>query len=53
MSLTLAGRDLATWTCYSGLDPEMSSEGQRSLGSTDLLTQPPVRTFTARLTVGW
>jgi hypothetical protein len=47
--LTLAGRNLLTWTSYRGLDPEVSSTGAAGLGVYDLFTQPPVRTVAARV----
>jgi hypothetical protein len=51
MSLVLAGRNLATWTNYTGLDPEVATN-PASFGGwlyQDFLTVPPVRFFTARL----
>lgn len=46
--LTLAGRNLFTITDYTGLDPEVQSNGQANFGSSDFLTQPQVRTFVLR-----
>jgi TonB-dependent starch-binding outer membrane protein SusC len=54
LSLTLAGRNLATWTDYTGFDPEVNSLPYSGLGNfatQDFLTLPPVRTWTARLNV--
>lgn len=48
-TLTLAGRNLLTWTSYRGLDPEVSSTGAVGVGVIDLFTQPPVRTLAVRL----
>ena len=48
-TLTLAGRNLLTWTSYRGLDPEVNSTGAVGLGIADLFTQPPVRTLDARV----
>ena len=48
-TLTLAGRNLLTWTSYRGLDPEVNSTGAMGLGIADLFTQPPVRTVDARV----
>jgi TonB-linked SusC/RagA family outer membrane protein len=49
-SLTLAGRNLATWTDYTGLDPEINETGGSSnFTQGEFNTQPPVRYFTARL----
>ncbi|MDQ3698759.1 MAG: SusC/RagA family TonB-linked outer membrane protein [Gemmatimonadota bacterium] len=49
VSLTLAGRNLATWTDYTGFDPEVNFAAQNNFVTTDFLTQPPVRSFIARL----
>ena len=49
-SLTFAGRNLKTWTDYTGFDPEVNA--QQSVGnfnSNDFLTQPNLRYYTARL----
>jgi TonB-dependent starch-binding outer membrane protein SusC len=51
--LTVAGRNLATWTDYSGIDPELNSGGQANFSTFDFLGQPPVRTWTVRLDVGF
>ncbi len=53
MSLTLAGRNLATWTDYTGADPEVNFAGQSNFNQADFLTQPPVRYYTARINVNW
>ena len=50
LSATLAGRNLALWTKYSGLDPE-SSYGQGDV-PLDFLTQPPLSFYTLRVNVG-
>jgi len=52
-TLTLAGRNLATWTNYSGLDPEIDAGSPLGLPSGEFYTQPPVRHLTARLGVTW
>src|SRR5688572_7202019 len=49
LSLTLAGRNLATWTDYKGLDPEVTSTPNQNFSTSDFLTLPPVRYFTARI----
>ena len=50
LSLTAAGRNLLTITDYTGVDPELNSQGQASnFGTSDFLTQPPVRSFILRL----
>jgi TonB-linked SusC/RagA family outer membrane protein len=48
-SISFAGRNLATWTKYSGVDPEVNYSGQSNFDTADFLTQPQVRYFTARL----
>jgi TonB-linked SusC/RagA family outer membrane protein len=53
LSLTLAGRNLATWTDYKGFDPELNWNGTSNFSTADFLTQPPVRYFTARVALSW
>jgi TonB-linked SusC/RagA family outer membrane protein len=53
LKLTLAGRNLKTWTDYSGFDPEVNQFGFDNFSTADFLTQPNVRTFTARLHLSW
>jgi TonB-linked SusC/RagA family outer membrane protein len=53
LSLTLAGRNLHTWTKYTGFDPELNAAGQANFGSADFNSQPPVRYYTARLNITW
>lgn len=54
LDLTFAGRNLATWTDYSGTDPEINGSGVGSNFSTfEFLSQPPIRTLTARLDVSF
>ncbi|MGH7665214.1 MAG: SusC/RagA family TonB-linked outer membrane protein [Gemmatimonadaceae bacterium] len=49
-TLTLAGRNLATWTDYGGLDPEINETGGSSnFTQGEFNTQPPVRYYTVRL----
>ena len=48
-TLTLAGRNLHTWTKYTGLDPELNAQAQGNFATADFLTQPNIRSFTARL----
>ena len=57
-SLTLAGRNLALWTDYTGFDPEVNSlaaglGANANFGNADFLAQPPVRAFTARLSLNF
>ena len=51
--LTLAGRNLHTWTRYSGLDPEVNAGAQSNFSTADFLTAPQVRYFTARIALGF
>jgi len=51
--LTLAGRNLHTWTNYSGLDPEVNAGAQSNYSTADFLTAPQVRYFTARIALGF
>jgi len=51
ISFTLTGRNLATWTKYKGVDPEISQSGQFNFSVADFLSQPPVRYFIGRLNV--
>ncbi|MDF1504366.1 SusC/RagA family TonB-linked outer membrane protein, partial [Roseisolibacter sp. H3M3-2] len=53
LSLTLAGRNLATWTDYKGLDPEITSTPGANFTSSDFLTTPPARVFSARLNLAF
>ena len=49
-SLTLSGRNLGTWTNYTGMDPEINWNGSGdNFGISEFLTQPPVRYYTARI----
>ena len=51
LSLTVSGRNLATWTSYRGVDPEVNTIGQINFSTAEFLTQPPVRYFLARVNV--
>jgi TonB-linked SusC/RagA family outer membrane protein len=51
LSLTVAGRNLKTWTKYTGFDPEVNSNNGNNFNTADFLAQPPVRYFTTRITV--
>ena len=52
-SLTLSGQNLGVWTNYSGLDPEISSTGQSNFTTQEFLSQPPVRSWKARLNLSF
>ena len=49
LRLSLAGRNLLTWTDYQGLDPEVNYGGQANFTTGDFATLPPNRVFTIRL----
>ena len=53
LSLTVSGRNLATWTYYTGFDPEINFNGTSNFSTAEFLTQPHVRYFTARVSIGW
>ncbi len=52
LSFTLTGRNLATITGYTGVDPEVNGNGQ-SDNAIDFLTQPPVTFWTLRVNMGF
>ena len=53
-SLTLTGRNLGTWTDYTGMDPEINWNGSSdNFGVSEFLTQPPVRYYTLRLNLAF
>lgn len=49
-TLTFSGRNLATWTNYGGFDPEINWTAD-NFSTADFLSQPPVKYYTARLTL--
>ena len=51
LAFSFAGRNLATWTKYRGVDPELNEAGQSNFTTADFLTQPPVRYFIGRVNV--
>jgi TonB-dependent starch-binding outer membrane protein SusC len=51
LSFTVSGRNLHTWTKYTGVDPELNNSGQTNFSTADFLTQPPVRYFIGRVNV--
>jgi hypothetical protein len=51
LDLSLSGRDLATWSSYPGLDPEVNSAGPGAYPAYDLGALPLPRTWTARVDV--
>jgi len=52
LAFTITGRNLATWTDYKGVDPEINQVGQSDIVR-DFLTQPPVTYWTFRVTAGF
>jgi hypothetical protein len=49
-TLTVSGRNLATWTDYTGIDPEINeSGGGTNFTQGEFNTQPPLRYFTVRV----
>jgi TonB-linked SusC/RagA family outer membrane protein len=50
LRLTLAARNVKTWTNYTGFDPEVNSTPATLFSQSDFLTAPPLRIFSARLT---
>ncbi|HEY0777548.1 MAG TPA: TonB-dependent receptor plug domain-containing protein, partial [Gemmatirosa sp.] len=52
LSFSASGRNLKTWTPYTGIDPEVNTYGsQSSFAQGEFNTQPPVRTVTFRVNV--
>jgi TonB-linked SusC/RagA family outer membrane protein len=50
LSLTISGRNLATWTDYTGIDPEVvEGGGSVNFSQSEFNTQPPVRYLMIRL----
>jgi len=49
-SITLSGRNLHTWTDYTGVDPEINEQGGNSnFNQDEFNTQPPLRYYTVRV----
>ena len=49
-SITVSGRNLHTWTDYTGIDPEINeSGGGTNFTQDEFNTQPPLRYYTIRL----
>lgn len=53
VSFSLTGRNLKTWTNYTGFDPEINSTPGANFSTSDFLTLPPTRNWTARVTVNF
>ena len=53
-SITLSGRNLATWTDYTGLDPEINETGGGSnFGQGEFNTAPPLRHLAVRVNIAF
>jgi hypothetical protein len=53
-SITLSGRNLKTWTDYTGLDPEINeSGGGANFTQGEFNTAPPLRYYTVRLNLAF
>jgi hypothetical protein len=54
MRVTLAARNPYMWTRYTGLDPEVSNFGNRSVGrNIDVTPFPPSRSYWLGVNVGF
>lgn len=51
LSFTLAGRNLKTWTDYSGVDPEVNIQGPANFTRGEYMSVPPLRHFVATVNV--
>lgn len=52
-SLVIGGRNLHTWTKYTGFDPELNSTPNANFSTSDFLTLPPDRIWTLRLNLSF
>jgi hypothetical protein len=52
-SLSISGRNLATWSNYRGLDPEVNQFGPDINSSAQFFTQPPTRIWVGRIDLSW
>jgi hypothetical protein len=52
-SVTLAGRNLHTWTDYLGLDPETRASGTSPFTNYDQATTPQLAQFLATLSISF
>ncbi|HJU89830.1 MAG TPA: SusC/RagA family TonB-linked outer membrane protein [Gemmatimonadaceae bacterium] len=51
VSFTIAGRNLRTWTDYTGFDPEALQSAAQDFNTADFLTVPQPRMWTGRINV--
>ena len=52
-AITLAGPNLAQWTDYTGLDPEVNGYGNRLFGRADVYPVPMLRRWSAAVNVSF
>jgi TonB-linked SusC/RagA family outer membrane protein len=53
-TITVAGRNLMTWTKYDGIDPEVNANNAgTSIVALDQAVTPPLRMFSATINVAW
>jgi hypothetical protein len=52
-TVTVAGHNLAQWTDYSGLDPEVNGYGNRQFGRADVYPVPMLRRWSAAVNVSF
>jgi TonB-dependent starch-binding outer membrane protein SusC len=52
-NLVIAGRNLHTWTKYTGFDPEVNSTPNGNFGTSDFLTLPPDRIWNVRINLSF
>lgn len=51
LDFTIAGRNLHTWTKYTGFDPEVNAVAGANFSTQEFLTLPPSRTWTGRINI--
>ena len=51
--LTITGRNLFTWTSYSGLDPEIITTAYDGVSGSGGFYQPALRSVAARVDLAW
>lgn len=52
-SVTFSGRNLHTWTKYTGLDPEIVEAATTGFNQSEFNTQPPARYYTLRFNLNF
>jgi TonB-linked SusC/RagA family outer membrane protein len=51
LTLTIAGRNMATWTSYPGIDPELARAGASNFETNDFFQPGPTRRWTLRANI--